>query len=186
MIRAEGDSPAHRFGFLIILLFIAGASLAAEWHTLIRPDTGFLLDAAQRVLGGERLYVDVVEINPPLIVWLNMGAVALARTIDVSSIVVYRLGVVAVLMVSLAVSGGFLRSALPGDRVLAARLTLLLAFVLFPLAAQDFGEREHLVLALLLPYVLVVTARREGRPLRIRQNCQLCEVGCQRNPQKKG
>ena len=26
MIRAEGDSPARRFGFLIILLFIAGAT----------------------------------------------------------------------------------------------------------------------------------------------------------------
>ena len=34
-----------------------------------------------------------------------------------------------------------------------------------PSGAQDFGEREHLVLALLLPYVLLVTARREGRIL---------------------
>ena len=115
LIRAEGDSPARRYGFLTILLFVTGASLAAEWRSLIRPDTGFLLDAAQRVLGGERLYVDVVEINPPLIVWLNMGAVAFARTLGVSAIVVYRLGVVAVLAVSLVVSAGLLRRALPGN-----------------------------------------------------------------------
>ena len=30
-------------------------------------------------------------------------------------------------------------------------LILLLAFALFPLAGQDFGEREHLVLALVVP-----------------------------------
>ncbi len=166
MIRAEGDPPAHSTGFLTILLFVIGASLAAEWHSFIRPDTGFLLEAAQRVLGGERLYVDVVEINPPLIVWLNMGAVALARSLGTSAIVVYRLGVLAVLATSLTVSAGMLRRVVPDNARLVTGLTLLLAFVLFPLSAQDFGEREHLVLALLLPYVLLVTARREGRPLR--------------------
>jgi hypothetical protein len=161
--RPGGGSAARDLVLPIALVCFIGASLAAEWRSLIRPDTGFLLDAAARVLGGERLYVDVVEINPPLIVWLNMGAVALARLLGASAIVVYRLGVVGVLAASLAVSGMLLRCLLPNARLLAARLFVLLAFVFFPLSAQDFGEREHLVLALLVPYLLLAATRSEGR-----------------------
>src|SRR5262249_19798909 len=41
-------------------------------------------------------------------------------------------------------------------------LLLLICFALFPLAAEDFGQREHFVLALLVPYVLLVAARLGG------------------------
>jgi hypothetical protein len=56
---------------LVLLL-----ALLAEFRSLIRPDTGFLLDAAGRVLDGAVIYRDVVEINPPLIVWLDRGRFA--------------------------------------------------------------------------------------------------------------
>ena len=52
-----------------------GAGCAAEFATFARSDMAFLLYAAERVLDGARLYVDVVEINPPLIVALNLPAV---------------------------------------------------------------------------------------------------------------
>jgi hypothetical protein len=47
--------------------------------------------------------------------------------------------------------------------VLRRAILLLLAFVLFDLVGQDFGEREHLVLALVVPYLLLVAARAVGR-----------------------
>jgi hypothetical protein len=53
----------------------AGAELAS----VARSDIAFLLYAAGRVLDGARLYLDVVEINPPLIIALNLPAVLLAR-----------------------------------------------------------------------------------------------------------
>ena len=165
MSRAGSGPSARGLVLSIVLLCFIGASLTAEWRSLIRPDTGFLLDAAARILGGERLYVDVVEINPPLIVWLNMGAVALPRSIGASPIVVYCLGVIGVLVGSLLVTAMLLRRLLPDAPRLAACMVVLLAFVLFPLSAQDFGEREHLVLALLIPYLLLAAARWEGRPI---------------------
>ena len=108
--------------------------------------------------------MDVVEINPPLIVWLNMIAVALARALGMSAIVVYRLGVLAVLAARWLCPPGCCAVSLPGDAgsrraSAAARVRAL------PAAGRDYGEREHLVLALVLPYVFLVTARREGRPL---------------------
>jgi len=148
--------------FVAALTLLITVGLAAEFHSYARPDTGFLLDAAARVLAGARLYVDVVEINPPLIVALNMPAVLLGRLLGVSGLVVYRLGFALVLLGGLALDARLLRRVAPDDIVLRRALLLLFAFALFPLAGQDFGEREHLVLALALPYLILAAARGLG------------------------
>jgi hypothetical protein len=161
----EARRPLARSLFLLTLALLLGITLVAEFRSYARPDTGFLLDAAGRVLDGARLYVDVVEINPPLVVGLNALAVQAARALGVSDILAYRLGVTAILLAALALSSLWLRRLLPDDVGLQRAVVLLIAFVLFPLAGPDFGEREHLVLALLVPYVLLATARSLGQPV---------------------
>jgi hypothetical protein len=159
-------SPLERRSvFVVVLAFLLGFSLAAEFTSYARPDTGFLLDAAARVLDGARLYVDVVEINPPLIIALNMVAVLFARLLDISEILAYRIGFTVALIGALFLASWLLRRLFPREIVLRRAFLLLLAFVLFPLAQQDFGEREHLVIALLVPYLLLATARRLGRDI---------------------
>ena len=81
----------------------------------------------------------------------------------------YRLGVTAVLLGLLWLAGRLLRDLLPGEDRFRRLLLLLLAFVLFPLAGQDFGEREHLVLALVIPYLLLAAMRSVGRDVTRRQ-----------------
>ncbi len=136
---------------------------AAEFATFARPDTAFLLYAAGRVLDGARLYVDVVEINPPLIVALNLPAVLLARALGVTDIAVLRLLLSMALLGSLAFSAWALRLALGADRARLRPLLLLIAFALFLAPGNDFGQREHLLVALALPYLLLATARAHGR-----------------------
>jgi hypothetical protein len=130
----------------------------------VRPDIAFLLYAAERVIDGARLYVDVVEINPPLIIALNIPAVLLARLLGVSEILVYRLGFTVTLCGELALAWRCLGRALAGESErIRYPLLVLLAFILFPLSAQDFGQREHLMLALVLPWLLSAAGRMEGR-----------------------
>ena len=152
----------RRSFFIFVLALLLGTTLVAEFRSYARPDTGFLLEAAGRVLDGGRLYVDVVEINPPLIVALNALAVLFARTLGLPEILVYRLGFTAIVLGALWLSARLLRRLLPGHDGLRHVLVLFLAFVLFPLAGPDYGEREHLVLALLVPYLLLTTARNLG------------------------
>jgi hypothetical protein len=137
---------------------------AAEFATFARSDMAFLLYAAGRVLDGARLYVDVVEINPPLIVALNLPAVLLARALGVSDIAVLRLLLSAALLGSLAFSAWALRQALGTDRTRFRPLVILIAFLLFLLPGNVFGQREHLLVGLALPYVLLAVARANGRP----------------------
>jgi hypothetical protein len=138
--------------------------LGAELRSLVRPDIGFLLYAAGRVLDGAKLYVDIVEINPPLIIALNIPPALLGRLFGVSAITVYRLGFGVVLCGALTVIWHVLGRAIPADRLELKRVCLLLSgFALFPMAAQDFGQREHLLLALVLPYLFSAAGRAGGR-----------------------
>jgi len=136
----------------------------AEFAGFVRSDIAFLLYTAERVLDGARLYVDIVEINPPLIVALNMPTVWLARAIGASEILVYRALVAAGIVGALALCDWSLRWVVGsnGDR-LRRTLVLVVALALFPVAGNNFGQREHLLIALALPYVLLAGGRADGR-----------------------
>jgi len=144
------------------LLLIVALGCAAEFATFARSDMAFLLYAAERVVDGARLYVDVVEINPPLIIAWNIPPVLIARALGLSDIAVLRAWDSLALVASLAFSVWSLRLALGPDR--PRPIGLLLAVVLFLAPGNDFGQREHLLVALVMPYVLLAVTRIEGRP----------------------
>ena len=142
-------------------------TLAGQLNRTAPPDMAFLLYAAGRLLDGATLYRDVVEINPPLVIWLNVPIELLARATHVSEFVVYRLATAALVGSLFGFSFQLVRwYVLPDQPAYGRYLLLLLCFVLFPLAGDDFGQREHFVLALLTPYVLLVAAQRRGAALR--------------------
>jgi hypothetical protein len=151
--------------FLAAIGLLIALGIAAALRSYPGADTGFLLDEAARVLGGARLYADLVEMNPPLIVGINMAAVLCGRILGIPEILAYRVGCIAALFAALALAAWLLRRLLPDQIVLRRGIMLLLVFVLFNLPGQDFGEREHLLLMLALPYLLLAVARATGREI---------------------
>jgi len=139
-------------------------ALAAELARLPTPDMGLFLYDAGRVLDGARLYRDVVEINPPLIIVLNLPVVLLARATHVSEFLLYSLGSAVLVGTLLAYAVRLIhRYVFPDQPGRANYLVLLICIALFALVRFDFGQREHFVLALLLPYMLLVAAELQGR-----------------------
>jgi hypothetical protein len=149
--------------FLGATALLISLGLAAAFRSYAGSDTGFLLDEAARALAGARPYVDLVDVNPPLILVLNIAAVLFARRFGLSEILAYTLGCTILLFAMLLLAGWLLRRLLPEELVFRRAIMLILAFALFNLAGQDFGEREHLLLALIVPYLLVAAARAVGR-----------------------
>ena len=124
------------------------------------PDVSWLLYAAERILDGARPYVDVVEVNPPLIVWLNVGIAAIGRALGAAPVLIYRLAVIGCAVLSAILCHRALKR-LPGldSGQLGRWVVLLFLFTALPLVRADFGEREHLLVLLASPYVLVAAAR---------------------------
>jgi hypothetical protein len=117
------------------------------------------------MLDGARLNVDVVEVNPPLVVWLDLIPAALSRVLHLPAALVFST-LVALLALGSAWATSALSRRLFADRPGLARLLgLATVFVLLPLTREDFGQREHLFLVLAFPYLMVAALRSAGRPV---------------------
>jgi hypothetical protein len=173
MPSLEGDPehPATRrlpdwrdpFGLLILLGFGLGA--ATVFLGVLNHDVAWYLHAAGRELAGDRLYVDLIETNPPLIVWLSLVPQFLARSAGVSAILALRLLMFGLVAASLLTTRSALLRVLP-DRPGACRVVLLLSLlILLPLPGYDFAQREHLLLTLFLPSLVMASGRAKGSHL---------------------
>jgi hypothetical protein len=109
------------------------------------------------MLAGERLYANLIDLNPPFIFWISQAAILAAR-LGLDPIYAFRILVLVVLSGALVLAWPFVRDAkaIPAGYVLTA----------FLLPVVHFGEREHLMLGLLMPYVAVAVERAADRPVR--------------------
>jgi hypothetical protein len=136
---------------LVIIYLIEMFVLASPDH-----DQAWYLCAAQRVLSGARIYgPQIVETNPPLIIWFSTIPVFLGRLLHLDPIPMLKLTVLAAIFVSLLWSGRILRAAGLAQSLLLSFIAIgsVLSAEIF-LHAYDLGQREHLLVILLLPYVL--------------------------------
>jgi hypothetical protein len=145
-------SCAARVALVVWVLALAGFALLREAATLPNPDVSWLLVAAQRVLSGEVLYGDILETNPPLIVWLNVLPAALASWLGISAQATFNVLVVGVLA---SISLWCARIMARSHAAEARPLSFLLPWLLLVFSAGAFGQRELLWVAFILPYLLL-------------------------------
>lgn len=112
----------------------------------------YVLDAARRMAGGAVLYRDLIDLNPPFIFWLSMPA-----AVSPWPALAFRVMVLALQFGALAFAW---RATAPMPLL---RGGFLLMAVGLPLG--HFGEREHLMLGLLFPYVVLAALRASGEPV---------------------
>ncbi|MBP0463693.1 hypothetical protein J5Y09_07205 [Roseomonas sp. PWR1] len=126
----------------------------------INHDVAAVLDFARRWLAGERLYVDLVDVNPPLIFVLNLLPAALARYTPLAqaqAVMLCLLGLAALLW---RMAETLRRGRAEGpveSAVLTATVPLLLV-----MAGSDFGQREVLMAMVAIPYCLLAARRVDG------------------------
>lgn len=151
-----------RVGSAVFAAVLLGA-LHAQLSWLINHDSAWYLYAVNAFFDGGRIYQDVFfEVNPPLAFFLTMPPVYASRLtglVPEDVFVVYVFGLIVLSLVSIA---GLLRGRpqLPAVFRRGLLFTALLSLALSP--ARDFGQREHLMLILSLPYLVLVALRASG------------------------
>jgi hypothetical protein len=119
-------------------------------------DQLWCLYVAQRMLHGVKLYgPELLESNPPLIMWMLVLPATVARLFHLPVTLVFKAGIVLLQATSALVCLGLLRRS-RSNLTRANLWALAFAFVAITgaLPARDFGQREHLLVLLCLPYVL--------------------------------
>lgn len=169
--RADGYSPLRGDGgvrrwrlvspssaSLFIAVHVAWLSYAVVPGNV---DVTYLIVVCNRLLDGARLYVDVIETNPPFSVWLYMPVALGERLTGVPAELLLSLGIPVFALASVALCARILGSV---ERFSAPRfawlapVTVAAVLYLFP---GNFGQREQIGIIALLPWLALLIARHE-------------------------
>ena len=143
--------------FAMLTLAIVQQSLGHH-----NADNSWLFTVAEKVLAGERPYVDVLETNPPASFILYMPAAIIARVLHLSTEFVVSAAMFAMAAACALFAARILRAAglLPRDE--EGFLLLAATFALLNLPSFNFAEREHVALVWVLPMLAIHAARMAG------------------------
>ncbi|MBS1816233.1 MAG: hypothetical protein JSS87_15290 [Acidobacteria bacterium] len=162
IVRQKSDA-------LSLLRWLIAGTAAMGIVLSLLPATGhdqlWFLWVGERMLAGAKLYgPEIMEPNPPLIMWLSAAVTAVAHGFYLESTFVFK-------ALQLLLIGGMFVLV---ERLLAVvtphffgkllRPALLLFFIVAYLVipARDFGQREHLLSILCLPYLLAASRPQDG------------------------
>jgi hypothetical protein len=129
-------------------------------------DQMWLLYVTDRVLHGTRLYgPEMLESNPPLIVWLLCPVEIAARFLHLQFTFVFKFCVV-VLEALVALWSARLLRYMREPLGTSCFWPLLFGFICVfgVLPARDFGQRDHLLALMLLPYLVTEATAAESFP----------------------
>lgn len=153
---------------LIALLFVC--QIAIRLGSDLNHDTAWFLYVAQGMLDGGELYRDFVEVNPPLAIWLTVPIVMLSRATGIAPVETLHGVFFAVTALSLLLVRRYLAMIreVPDWAKELALVLLAAAFLFIP--ASSFGQREHLLALLFLPWFALRFARSKSAKISVTES----------------
>lgn len=151
--------------WFIIILLIASA-IWLQMHIFIVGDVSWLLHAADSMLHGGHYNIDFFETNPPLILYLNMLPVFVSNHFHSSLITDFRIYIFTIAILIIMASNYLLKKIFSQtDAHIRYCLVIAITFSLLLLPVAEFGQREHIMAILTLPYLLIIVLRAMHRPI---------------------
>lgn len=174
--------PSYRLPILLLVMLVG-------WNPFrVRDDCAYFMQAGLLLLEGQVPYVDFIDINPPMIMYISAIPAAVSRIVELNPIPVFSLFVVACVAISTEmIRGLIMKSRLVSDPSEVGCFVLTwLAFNVLMYWRLDFGQREHLLTLFFIPFLVVRWIRGEGGAVTRLSACTagiLAAVGVLMKPQ---
>lgn len=117
----------------------------------INGDIGWLFHATQEWLQGKRLYIDIIEVNPPMVFLVMTPAVWLSKGLGLSVALTTKVYLVAISAAATFIYLRIMRRILP-QTIFSYVFISACIIILFVMPEYDFGQRDYLAIVFLLPY----------------------------------
>ena len=150
MRREAADDRLLVTGIIVCLAF--GAALL-HFFAPINHDEAYLLALAGRLLDGGQFGKDIMDMNPPHVWWISAMPVWLARQTGFRLDVAAAVFTVTMAVLSVAAVARLTAAAGLGRAPRSLFLVFATLLVLF-IPGYDFGQREHWMVLLTLPYIV--------------------------------
>ena len=120
------------------------------------PDVSWLIYTAKKMLNGNILYLQIIEVNPPLIILLTSIPVLIAKFTFLSSTYAFLFFVFSLIFISILLSAQVLKQIQSLSKLNFNILIYTITLILIIVPMQDFGQREHLFVIFIFPYILMM------------------------------
>ena len=156
IVRREAADDRLLVAGTIACLAVGAALL--HFFVPINHDLAYFIALAGRLLDGGQFGKDIMDMNPPHVWWISAMPVWLARHTGLRPDIAATIFTVAMAVLSLAAvarltaAGGLERATRGLFLVFAALLILFIP-------GYDFGQREHWMVLLTLPYIVACACR---------------------------
>lgn len=152
-----------RLLFIITLFTIYYLSWRIQSSLFLSWDINYMLHATSRMLDGGTYTYDFFNPNPPIIFYLYTPVILAHSLIpSITITVLFRCYIFLLLTLILSLSYALAKKIL-GPRTKGFILLTAITLFIFPL--YETGQREHLIAAFLLPYILLLANRVEKHKL---------------------
>ncbi len=148
-------------GWLVALAL----AMTGRHLTLANTDVSWLLTLDEKWLDGARPYVDIVETNPPMSLYLYMPVALLGRWLPIAPERLLDALVLALAFVSLTWSGRRAAPVIFATQTPPAWLAPAAYAALVVMPAFCFGQREHFALLAFLPWLATALRRADTHPI---------------------
>lgn len=143
-------------GFAAAIALLLDAAIDRIYFAHPTHDQAWYLYAAGLVLSGTKLYGPrLTDVDPPCIIWFSMLPRLVASWLHIAPLAAMKLVVTAMMVASAAWSARILRLTGALRSTAAAWLTFAAVLAIEGSQAANFGQREHLLIILLVPYILL-------------------------------
>lgn len=153
-------------------LFVGVLALTWLHGTSFNHDTSWYFVATHLWIEGAPLYSGVMEINPPLLFYLTRAILGVGALLVWSDEDAMRFALFLFALISILLMNKALNTPSISSKKRAAMLVFgTVALLVIPL--NSFGQREHLFMIFVLPYLIIQIMRQAGNdvPLTLRIVC---------------
>lgn len=140
-----------------LLVTIAYAVLVL-FPSHLNHDVSWIVYSAREMLNGKQFGLDVIDVNPPLAWWLTMPPVFIAKTLSASPILIFRFYVLVLVGISV-----FLLQRT--NKQLAYWQLAAVAMIMIVMPGYEFGQREHLMVIFVVPYLANIIPAEKNAPV---------------------
>ncbi|MCD6039169.1 MAG: hypothetical protein K0S27_569 [Gammaproteobacteria bacterium] len=134
-------------------------------HVYLHKDVAMTLHTTAAMLTGETYTKNIFEPNPPLIFYLSMPAIILAKVMSISLLSAIRIYFIILATISLNFSYFIIKKLFKNELFLIYMTSYVMIYILFFLPAHQFAQREHFLLVLILPYLFSTAFQLENKKL---------------------
>lgn len=164
MHRRTHSAEKNRISCVSGLSVVTGVSLLLNLRLGTGTDVTWIITVIERMLAGERLYVDIIEVNPPFSIWLYYPIVSGFGSFSITpetavAFYTYTIAFVGVGLTAYIAGHYKLAEVRSGWWVWPSLLAVLLV-----LPGGVFAQREHFGTMLFLPLMALMAVRLRNEP----------------------